>query len=215
MKLCIPKLTQVIPSQSRVSVTAVASVGDDVYVLRYNCQEVDVYDAEKFALKCHIAVPGLQYARGLAVCPNNSCLYASDWNSCSVHRVDLIGNAVKRWAVASRQAGLSVNKAHNLVVACYGASKLQEYTTHGSLVREINLTVDGVTSPWHAVQLSSGDYAVIDAGSPGGVSVVGLDGRVVQRYGQSVTPQVGQMKGPGSLAVTKNDDILVADNGNN
>jgi len=120
---CTPELTHVIPSpsQGRGKVTAMTSVGDDVYVLRDNSQEVDVYDAETFALKCHIAVPGLgPNAPGLAVCPNNNCLYASDWNSCSVHRIDLkAGNAVKRWAVASRPAGLSVNKTRNLVVACY------------------------------------------------------------------------------------------------
>ena len=34
-------------------------------------------------------------------------------------------------------------------------------------------------------------------------------------YGQSQTSDVGQMKCPTSLAVTKNDDILVADQGNN
>ena len=213
VKLYYPtaKLTHAIPSQDCVSVTAVASVGDDVYVLRYGVQHVEVYDAEKFALKCHIAVPGLKYTRGLAVCPNNCCLCASNFIPGSVHRVELkAGNAAKKWSVSGRPAGLSVNKAHNLVVTCYGANKLQEYTTHGSLVREICLKDAGVTYPRHAVQLSSGDYAVSHVRPPGGVSVVGVDGKFVQRYGQSVTSsEVGQM------AVTKNDDILVADNGNN
>jgi len=82
-------------------------------------------------------------------------------------------------------------------------------------VREICLKDAGVTYPRHAVQLSSGDYAVSHGKSQGGVSVVGVDGKVVQRYGQSVTSEGGQMKFPKSLAVTKKDDILVADNGNN
>ena len=51
--------------------------------------------------------------------------------------------------------------------------------------------------------------------SPGVVSVVGVDGQVVRSYGQSQTSDVGQMKSPSSLAVTKNDDILVADEHNN
>jgi len=51
--------------------------------------------------------------------------------------------------------------------------------------------------------------------SPGVVSVVGVDGQVVHSYGQSQTSDVGQMKNPTSLAVTKNDDILVADQNNN
>jgi len=47
------------------------------------------------------------------------------------------------------------------------------------------------------------------------VSVVGVDGQVVRSYGQSQTSDVGQMENPTSLAVTKNDDILVADQYNN
>ena len=51
--------------------------------------------------------------------------------------------------------------------------------------------------------------------SPGVVSVVGVDGQIVDSYGQSQTSDVRQMKKPSSLAVTKNDDILVADFHNN
>ena len=99
-----------------------------------------------------------------------------------------------------------MNKAHNVVAACQSADKLQEYTTHGSLVREIRLH-----APWHAIQLSSGDYVVSLDRYPGVVSVVGVDGRVRRSYGQSQTSDVGQMECPRGLAVTKNDDILVAD----
>jgi len=51
--------------------------------------------------------------------------------------------------------------------------------------------------------------------SPGVVSVLGVDEQVVHSYGQSQTSHVGQMKYPTSLAVTKNDNILVADEDNN
>ena len=44
---------------------------------------------------------------------------------------------------------------------------------------------------------------------------VGVDGQVIHSYGQSETSDVGQMKYPSTLVVTKNDDILVADKGNN
>ena len=71
-----------------------------------------------------------------------------------------------------------------------------------------------MTSPWHAIQLSTGDY-VVSQWSPGVVSVVGVDGQVVHSYGQSQTSDVGLMKCPRCLAVTKNDDILVADYGTN
>jgi len=211
-----PTLAHVIPSPGRESVAALASLGDEVFVLRHNSQQqIEVYDAFTFALQRNIAVPGFvawsMYC--LAACPSNKCLYASDHVNDSVHRVELSGsNAVKKWKVAGDPAGLSVNKAHNLVVACTGANTLHVYTTHGSLVRKIPVRAAG-QNPSHAVQLSNGDYAVSHCTSPGVVSVVGVDGQVVSSYRQ--TSDRRQMMCPRDLAVTKNDDILVADSVNN
>ena len=116
------------------------SLGDDVFVAHQKSQQVEVYDAVTLTLQRRIAVPGLGRLislYGLVTCPNNNCLYASDCND--IHRVELSGsNAVKKWSVAGTPGGLSVNVAHNLVVACNTANKLQEYTTHGSLVREMS-----------------------------------------------------------------------------
>jgi len=212
MKSIVSTLTHVIPSQARDSVYAVTSLGDYVFVVRHNSQQIEVYDAESVQLQRHITVPGLgRWPYGLAACDANHCVYASDWHNDSIHRVELSGsNAVKKWSAERRPTGLSVNKAHNLVVACYLANKLQEYTTHGSLLREICLQA-GVTYPRHAVQLSTGHYVVSQWTSPGVVSVVGVDGQVIHSYGQSPTTSIGEMKCPTSLAVNKNDDILVAD----
>jgi len=220
VKSTTPTLTHVIPSQGGDGVTAVTSLGDDVFVARLDSQQVEVYDAVTLTLQRRLTVPALRLfgIAGLAACPHYNCLYASGLHS--VHRVELSGsNAVKKWSMASGPVGLSVNSEHNLIVACrYYANKLQEYTTHGSLVREICLA--GVTKPYHAIQLSTGDYVVsqhtsLFVTSPGEVSVVGVDGQVVRSYGQSQTSDVGQMENPSSLAVTKNDDILVADEWNN
>ena len=229
VKSATPTLTHVIPSQGKNGVSAVTSLGDDVFVARQNCnQQVEVYDAVTLTLQRRITVSGLgtwpYYAIqlstgdyvGLAACPNNKCLYASDYGEDRVYRVKLSGsNAVKKWSVASSPRGLSVNSEQNLIVSCLEASKLQEYTTHGSLVREICLHA-GVTQSWpyHAIQLSTGDYVVSQNTSPGVVSVVGVDGQIVRSYGQSETSDAGHMKRPTSLAVTKNDDILVVGKGN-
>jgi len=213
-----PVLTYVIPG--RLGVCAVTSLGDDVFVARNNSQQVEVYSARTFTLQRHIVLPGLGLrfggSYGLAACAHHQCLYVSNYAHNIVHRAELSGSqAVKQWSVASGPYGLSVNKAHNVVVAGYGTDKIQEYTTHGALVREISLEQVGVTQPWHAVQLSTGDYVVSEWTSPGAVSVVGVDGQLVRRYRPSETSDVGQMSYPTSLAVTKNDDILVADRYNN
>jgi len=207
-----------IPSRG-YNVSSLASLGDKVFAGCENSQHIDVYDATTFVFQRSLPgqVPGLgPLCYGLAACSSNNCLYASDWLNSRIHRVDLSdSSAVKQWSVASRPAGLSVNKEHNVVVACYGAHRLQEYTTHGTLVREISLQWVGVSSPWHAVQLSTGDYVVSQHTSAGAVSVVGLDGQVVHSYDQSQASNVGLMNHPASLAVTKNDNILVADESNN
>jgi len=211
-----PKLTHVIPSQGRDGV-AVTSLGNEVFVVRYGRQQqVEVYDASTFTLQRNITVRGLgRWSRGLAACAHYKCLYVSDIDHSIIHRAELSGcSAVKKWSVASGPAGLSVNKLHNVVVTCCGANKIQEYTTHGALVRGISLRQAGVWNLWHAVQLSTGDYVVSEDESPGVVSVVGIDGQVARRYCPSPLSDLGEMKYP-SMAVTQNDDILVADGGNN
>jgi len=195
----------------------VTSLGDEVFVACHKSQHIEVYHAGSFTLQRRLTVPGLgSQCFGLAAHVSDNCLYASDYQNSSIHRVDLSGSsAVKKWFVGGGPRGLSVNKAHNVVVACYGANKLQEYTTHGTLVREISLQQTGVTHPWHAVQLSTGNYVVsFTSPAPGVVIVVGVHGQVVHRCDQS-TSNVVRMSSPRSLAVTKNNDILVAGYSNN
>ena len=156
-------LVQVLQGASTVN--AVTSLGDDVFVMHSKSQQVQVYDAVTFTLRRKIEVPGLGLtdAFGIAVCARNKCLYVCNYgsNNSSVHRITLSGKkVVNKWSVGSYAAGLSVNKVHHLVVACKGADKLQEFTTNGMRIREIYLQLAGVTSPWHAIQLSTGDYVV-------------------------------------------------------
>ena len=180
---------------------------------RVHGRQVDVFDAATCTFQRHIAVPELGATDfGMAACVANGCLYLSHYLDSKIFRVKIVGaSATKKWSVARSPRGLSVNRAHNLVVACGTAKKLQEYSTNGCLVRDISLQD---ISPWQAVQLSSGHYAVSHLWSPRVVSVVAEDGQVVRRYGQSQRSDFGQITRPTSLAVTKNDDILFADQHN-
>jgi len=217
VKLSGPKLRHVIPPAAEDGgVIAVTSVGDDVFVVRQGRQQVEVYDARTFTLQRHITVPRLGCPSGLAACAHHQCIYVSDFNHGSVHRAELSGSqAVKQWSVDD-PAGLSVNKAHNVVVACcIRAKMIQEYTTHGALVREISIEQARVIQPCHAVQLSTGDFVVSEHTSPGAVIIVGVDGQLVRRYRPSETANVGKIWLRRSLAVTKNDDIVVVDTDNN
>jgi len=212
---CTLSLLHVVTSQRRHEyVTALTSLGDHVFAVRWFGRRVEVYDSSDntFPPLRHIAVPGLDYCHGLAACDHHRCLYVSDGYHHSVHRVELSGSSDdKKWPVSREPRGLSVNTAQNVVVACCGANVLQEFTTHGTLVREICL--QGLTNPWQAVQLSSGHYAVSQFTSSGLVGVVAADGQVLRSCGK--TSDAEQLRYPKSLAVTKNDDILVADDLNN
>jgi DNA-binding beta-propeller fold protein YncE len=81
-------------------------------------------------------------------------------------------------------------------------------------VREISLQPD-ITNPWHAVQLSSGQFVVSHWGPGHRVSVVGVDGRIVCSYGGSPGSGDKQLNTPRSLAVGESGCILVADQFNN
>jgi len=210
-----PTVAHVIPKGNQVH--GITSLGDKVFVLRYNSQQkIKVYDANTFTLQRHITVPELgKLSFGLAACPANKCLYASDWHYASVHRVDLSGsNAVMKWSVALNPAGLSVNSEHNLLVVSNGEHKLQIFTTHGTLLQNIQLQAD-VERPYHAVQLFTGQFLVSHSFSLHRVCLVGVDGAVVRSFGGQPGSQLTQTKEARGLAVDREGRVLIADEWNN
>jgi len=198
-------------------VTIVTSLGDDVFVVRCpSKQKIEVYDTKTFTLQRHITVPGLGgLSSGLAACPHNNCLYASDEDNDCIHRVELSGsNAVMKWSVARDPVGLSVNSEHNLLVVSQDETKLQIFTTHGILLQNIQLQAD-IECPCYAVQLPTGQFLVSDYGSLHRVNLVGVDGAVVRSYGGQKGSQLTQMNEPAGLAVDREGRVLVADQGTN
>ena len=136
-----PTVTRVIPEDTPV--TGVTSLGDDVFVVRFDSPQVEVYDAVTFTLQRRLPVPGRGGPCGLAACASNKCLYASDYHNDLIHRVELTGsNAVTRWSVGSGPVGLTVNSDKNVLVVIEGERMLQKVTTHGTQLRTIQLQAD-------------------------------------------------------------------------
>jgi len=212
-----PTVIHVIPPGNPV--LGVTSLGDDVFVVRCPTeQKIEVYDAKTFTFQRHITVPGLDcdsYSYGLAACPHNNCLYASDWDNDSVHRVEPSGSTVMmKWSVAHEPKGLSVNSEHNLLVVSEWERKLQIFTTHGTLLQNIQLQA-GIGHPSHAVQLPTGQFLVSHSGSLHRVCLVGVDGAVFRGYDGQPGSHLTQMNGPAGLAVDEEGRVLVADPYNN
>ena len=129
-----------------------------------------------------------------------------------MRRVELSGsNAVMKWSVARDPRGLSVNSEHNLIIASAGESKLQIFTTRGTLLQNIQLHAD-IGDPWHAVQLpTTSQFLVSHYGSLHRICLVGVDGAAVRSYGGQRGSELTQMNAPTGLAVDREGRVLVAD----
>ena len=198
-----PKPVQTIECSDN-KITCVTSLQSLVIAVRWNAQEkLDVYDAQTFTFQRHIGVPGLTKSFGLASSVTHNCLYASVFGTNKVCRVGVSGE-VTNWSVGSYPMGVSVNDANNVIVACNHSHKLQEYTTYGSLVREIALPLK---SPQHAVQLASGNFAVTNYDQ---VFVVDGNGTLVCSV-KAASAIENHKNYPRGLQQLKNGRILVAD----
>ena len=198
-------------SVKRGSVYGVATLGDELFVIRQWSSSVDVYRASDFVESRQISVPGMKDPCSLAACPHNNCLYVSDYQLKLIHRVDLSSSSVSKWSVDDSPRGLSVTRNHHLLVTLQSSKRIREYTTHGDVMREINLDVS-IDDPQHSIELSSGQFVVCHWGATQHrVCTVDTSGRIVQSYGGPKGSSAGQLNWPSCLAVDKRGYVLVAD----
>jgi DNA-binding beta-propeller fold protein YncE len=137
---------------------------------------------------------------------NNNYIYRTDLSN-----PNNVTNST--WQVGSYPIGVSVNNAGNVLVTCNSDHKLQEYTTRGILIREINLQQAGITNPWHSIQLTNDQFLVTHHHR---VCVVNASGELVSSYGSTTAGSAnGQLNFPVTVATVKNGCILIADRNNN
>jgi len=109
---------------------------------------------------------------------------------------------------------MSITPQFSILVACCDAAKLTEYSGEGVKLREISLQ-KCIVNPFHAVQLSSGQFVVCHGGRDDTihrVCLVDASGFLLQSYGTEKGSAVDNLlNGPCRLAVDNNDFIFVVD----
>jgi len=191
----VGKLVHALPEGKPV--LGLTSLAGEVYVLRWKERDqVEVYDAISYRLQRRLSVSNCRGFTDMTACEHNGYVYIADPVVQRVHRLSAQGSAI-RWPVNDKPMGISVNAAHNLLVACPEARKIKEFGSRGKLLRELTLP-DDVIYPLHAIQLTSGQLIVCHGRSVDKVHrvcKVSEDGRqVVQSHvGNEVQPLISTM----------------------
>jgi len=193
----------------------VTSLGGEIYLLRSKDRDqVEVYDVITYCLLRCLSVPsaGVGFIDMIS-CKHFLYLYISQHDAECVYRLDLLGEATK-WRVNDQPNKLSVNAGHNLIVACTAVRKIKEFSPRGDLIRVVTLP-DDVINPWHAIQLTSGQFIVCHGQAYDEihrVCKISSDGHhIVQSHGGQSGSKISQYDVPNHLAVDDNEFVLVVD----
>jgi len=193
----------------------VTSLGEEIYLLRdeKGVDEVEVYDVISYRLLRCLTVPNARSFCDMTSCKHFLCLYIADPDIECIHRLDLHGSSTQ-WPVNDEPDGLSVNAGHNLIVTCLKVRKIKEFSLCGNLLHDVTLPHD-VINPWHAIQLTNGQFIVCHGGPDDPIhrvcKVSEDGGHIIDSHGGLPGSDIGQYSGPIHLAVDDNEFVFVVD----
>jgi len=195
-------------------VCGVTLLAGELYLVRFQERDqVEVYDVISYHLLRRLTVPDIDNIIDMTSCIHYRCVYIADHICKCVHRLDA-QDTFTRWAVNDEPWGLSVNAAHNVIVACDCVRKIKEFSSRGDLLRELTLPVD-VINPWHSLQTRSGQFIVCYGNLDDPVHrvcIMSADGRhIVHSHGGQRGRNAGQYNMPIHLAVDDNEFVFVVD----
>ena len=203
--------TFLVPSEFD-NVLGLTVVKDELFLVHDKSSHVNVYNTNIFTLSRCIEITGSSSLHAISSSSRYNCLYISDTVLKLVHRYNLSNNLITQWRVGGECHGLSETNTCSVLVTLCDTNQIQEYTTDGSLIREISLD-SSIGYPRHCVQLSS-DRLLVSHGwleLLNRVCIVDMSGRIIQSYGGSRGSGVGQLNYPRNLAVDRYGNVLVAD----
>ena len=189
---------------------------EKLYIVYKLCSDIHVYDENTFAHLRKIPVEGLNIPWDIAAHAN--VLYVSEFKHELIHRIQLSDGNVSNWSVESQGLRISVTKKGNVLVSCYLLNKIIEYTSMGTLVREIfvNAFDSTIVGLQHSIQMDDDRFIICHTEmNHQRVCIIDSAGRPLRSYGGPTGPGLGQLDGPFCLAIYRNAHILVADCNNN
>ena len=146
----------------------------------------------------------------LVSCERYQCLYISDYEHEVIHKVKVENSSCSKWSVNSTPHGLSVTRSSNVLITL-SVHRVKEYTTDGSLIRQISLDVS-IDCPQHSIELSTGQFVVSQTGKEQyRVCIVNTAGLIIHSYGGQEGKPDGPLGSPVHLAVDAGNNVVVAD----
>ena len=199
-------------------INGVTVLNNELYVLRDRTgNHVDIHSTTDFDLLRHVTIDGVTVdgLDDIAACPQNQCVYISDFGGRCVHRLGADGSAI-RWRLIARPTGISVSSSTNILAvftdeADEEAKVLEITGGNGNFVREITPDLDPGVKLDHCVQLDGDRYIVCHGKmQTSRVSQVNVDGTIVR----SSDADAGLFL-PWRMAVDDDWFVFVADARNN
>lgn len=194
-------------------VNAVTSLGDDMLVLRHDSRYVDLYDSLTRRRQRRVLINQLQRGTDMTSSTRHQCVYVADYKGKAIFRLTADNKTkLSKWTVNDGPFTLAVMSNDNLLVTCPDTRSLKEFTTDGRLVREIVLEQNITSYVWHAIELSSGEFAVSFGALRDDihkVCIVNSLGQIGTCYGGPKGSKIGQLDLPVHLSKV-GDSVLVA-----
>jgi len=161
------------------------------------------------------AVPGIDHSDLISSMTHKSVYVSSNYEGkIYIKSIGLL-RRVSVWNVDYELYGLSVLRNGNLLVASRAPSALLELDCSARTLENKIPLAKTICQPWHAVQLSTGNFAVCHGDLHHDwvhrVCIVDGSGRIIRRFGSFPGSDKLQLHVPCYLAVDENDFIFVAD----
>ena len=156
--------------------------GQRIYLVFRETSEIAVHNVDA-TFSYYKSIPVEKMTDPSDIAASSNCLFVCEYGSQIIHRVQLAGqtSSITSWPVIHKCLSLSITKQGNVLVTCWEASELAEYTPIGSLIRQIELE-PRLRYPLHAIKLDGDRYLICHANTSHRVGLVDCSGQLVKSF---------------------------------